>query len=77
MSSFAEGLNRFDRKAGTFQRYQHDPSNPNSMFWVSEIYEDDLGIVWLGDNACGLTRVNCTLGTFNIFSCAIVTCIIQ
>jgi PAS domain S-box-containing protein len=44
-------LNRFDRASGTFTRYEHDPSRPDSFintYGVRAIYEDRAGDLWLG-----------------------------
>jgi Two component regulator propeller. len=39
------GLNRFDRKTGTFTRYMHDPDNPHSLIndKIRAIFEDSKG----------------------------------
>ncbi len=44
------GLNRFDRKSGTFTRYLPDPKNPNSIASdkVRAIFEDSKGTLWVG-----------------------------
>ncbi len=44
------GLNRLDREAGTFSRFQHDPDDPLSLNnnSVRAMYEDRSGILWLG-----------------------------
>lgn len=59
------GLNRMDKKTGTFTRYQHDSKNPNSLInnKVRSIFEDSKGNFWVGTAGDGLhtmDRVNRT-----------------
>lgn len=44
------GLGRLDRKDETFQRYTHDPDNPESISHnlVATLVEDRDGILWIG-----------------------------
>lgn len=50
------GLNRFDRKTETFQRFLHDPEDPKSLSSnnVSAIVEDKNGNIWIGTADRGL-----------------------
>ncbi|HET6555800.1 MAG TPA: two-component regulator propeller domain-containing protein [Prolixibacteraceae bacterium] len=60
------GLNRFDRKTGTFTRYLHDPKNPNSIInnKVRAIFEDSKGNFWVGTSGDGLHTMNRSTGIF-------------
>ncbi|TWW00081.1 two-component regulator propeller domain-containing protein [Chitinophaga pinensis] len=44
------GLNRFDRKTGTFRHYQYDAFNKNTLGSneVLAITEDSKGNIWVG-----------------------------
>ena len=58
VGTFAGGLNRFDRAAGTFIHYEHEPGNPASLSHnnVYAIYEDKEGELWVGTYGGGLDR---------------------
>ncbi len=60
------GLNRFDRKTGTFTRYMHDPNNPHSLIdnKVRSIFEDSKGNFWIGTMGDGLHTMNRKTGSF-------------
>ena len=60
------GLNRMNKKAGTFTRYMHDPRNPNSLInnKVRAIFEDSKGTFWIGTAGDGLHTMDRTKGTF-------------
>ncbi len=62
----AGGLNRLDKKTGTFTRYLHDQKKINSLLSnkVSAIYEDDKGVLWIGTSLNGLHKMNTQKGTF-------------
>src|SRR6185312_275674 len=62
----AAGLNRFDRKTGTFKSYRHDPKNPNSIAdnRVRAIFEDSKGNFWVGTAGDGLQTLDRTTGIF-------------
>lgn len=62
----AGGLNRMDRKTGTFTRYLHDPKNPNSLIdnRVRAIFEDSHGTFWIGTAGDGLHTMDRAKGTF-------------
>jgi signal transduction histidine kinase/ligand-binding sensor domain-containing protein len=62
----AAGLNRFDRKTGTFKSYKHDPKNRNSIAdnRVRAIFEDSKGNFWVGTAGDGLQTLNRTTGLF-------------
>ncbi|HFD87234.1 MAG TPA: hypothetical protein ENJ35_06125, partial [Gammaproteobacteria bacterium] len=52
-------LHLFDRKTETFQRFVHDPDNPNSLSpgAVRTIAEDRDGRLWLGFSGGGICRL--------------------
>ena len=60
------GLNRFDRDAGTFTRYMHDPVDPHSLIGdkVRAIFEDSKGNFWIGTNGDGLHSMDRKTGQF-------------
>jgi signal transduction histidine kinase/ligand-binding sensor domain-containing protein len=60
------GLNRFNREKGTFTRYYHDPSNPNSLTTnkVKALFEDSKGNFWVGTTGDGLHTMDRQKGTF-------------
>ena len=64
-----EGLNAYDPKTGHFKRYQHDPSNPQSLSGnsVRSILEDREGVLWVGTEAGGLDRFDREKGTFTVY----------
>jgi len=75
------GLHRFERSTGTFQRFPPDPppdsafaknstkapTNSLSQYSVSAIYEDPFGMLWLGTVGGGLKRFNPGTGEFRHF----------
>lgn len=63
------GLNRLDRKAGTFTVYRHNPANPASIAedGVQTILEDRSGMLWFGTLTSGLDRFDRATGTFTHF----------
>ncbi|MBF9254928.1 SMP-30/gluconolactonase/LRE family protein [Pontibacter sp. 172403-2] len=60
------GLNRFNPKTGTFERFMHDPDNPHTLFsnWVRAIYEDSRGTFWVGTFGDGLHQMDRKKGVF-------------
>ncbi len=60
------GLNRFNREKGTFTRYFHDPSNPNSLTTnkVKALFEDSKGNFWVGTTGDGLHTMDREKGIF-------------
>ncbi|WP_345158502.1 sensor histidine kinase [Pontibacter saemangeumensis] len=60
------GLNRFDPDKGIFERFKHDPEDPNTLFsnWVRAIHEDSRGTLWVGTFGDGLHRMDRKKGTF-------------
>jgi signal transduction histidine kinase/ligand-binding sensor domain-containing protein len=60
------GLNRLDKKIGTFTRYLHDPKNIHSLISnkISAIFEDNKGVLWIGASLNGLHKMNKQQGTF-------------
>jgi ligand-binding sensor domain-containing protein len=64
------GLNRFDRKSGTFTRFLPDPKNPNSIASdkVRAIFEDSKGTLWVGSlGANGLQSLDRNTGLFTSY----------
>ncbi|WP_373495419.1 two-component regulator propeller domain-containing protein, partial [Aquiflexum sp.] len=60
------GLNRFDKKTGTFKRYLHDPDNLQSLInnKVSSLFEDSRGTFWIGTAGDGLHTMDRENGIF-------------
>ena len=54
------GLNRLNKKTGTFTRYRYDPNNIHSLSnnKVSAIFEDKQGVLWIGTAGNGLHKMN-------------------
>lgn len=58
-----DGLDRFDRRAGTFTHFlQGFESDGQVINDVSTIYEDDLGLLWIGTEETGVIRFNPSSG---------------
>jgi ligand-binding sensor domain-containing protein len=62
----AGGLNRYNNSDGTFTRYLHDPSNPNSIATnkVSALLEDSRGNFWVGTSGYSLHIMDRSKGIF-------------
>lgn len=60
------GLNRFDKKTGTFIRYVYNPKNSRSLInnKVQAICEDSRGTFWIGTAGDGLHTMNRQTGAF-------------
>ena len=60
------GLNRLNKKTGTFIRYLHDPNNIHSLVnnKVRAIFEDNQGVLWIGTAGNGLHKMNTQQGSF-------------
>jgi streptogramin lyase len=60
------GLNRFDRKTGTFKAYRNIPGDPRSISHdeLRSILEDSDGVLWIGTNGGGLNRFDRRSETF-------------
>ncbi|MBC7875218.1 MAG: SMP-30/gluconolactonase/LRE family protein, partial [Ferruginibacter sp.] len=60
------GLNRLDKKSGTFTRYMHNPKDINTIIdnKVRAIYEDSRGNFWVGTSGDGLHTMDRAKGTF-------------
>ncbi|MFZ1979363.1 MAG: two-component regulator propeller domain-containing protein [Bacteroidota bacterium] len=56
------GLNKFDRKSGTFHRYSDKDGLPNNI--IQGILEDHHGNLWISTNR-GLSKFNSSTGRFN------------
>jgi signal transduction histidine kinase/ligand-binding sensor domain-containing protein len=64
------GLNRMDKKTGTFTCYLHNPADPNSLAnnKVRALYEDSKGNFWVGTaGSDGLHLMDRKTGTFQRF----------
>lgn len=64
------GLERFDRRTGTFQHHRAALREPDSLQsdFVFSIYEDRDGIFWLGAWGGGIVRFDRTTSTFRHFT---------
>jgi len=62
-----DGLNRYD--GYNFTVYKYDPENPNSFngIWITSIYEDRSGVIWIGTRNSGLVRFDRDSETFTSF----------
>ncbi|MDP1677198.1 MAG: two-component regulator propeller domain-containing protein [Bacteroidota bacterium] len=62
---FAGGLSVLDRKNGIFTHFNHNDKDHNSLpnDWVTSLYEDRDGIVWIGTDG-GVSTFNRTNNTF-------------
>lgn len=60
------GLNRFDRRQGSFSRYRHDREDSGSLSSnrISAILQDAEGVLWIGTADAGLNRFDRQTGTF-------------
>lgn len=67
--TYSKGLFRYDPATDTFQRFGHDPANPNSLGKndVRVIFEDSRKNLWIGTNGGGLSRMNRQTGLFTNF----------
>jgi signal transduction histidine kinase/ligand-binding sensor domain-containing protein/CheY-like chemotaxis protein len=65
IATYGGGLNKFDRQAKTFVRYQHNLDAPDSLSndTISAIYEDNNGTLWIGTDD-GLNEFNPHTETF-------------
>lgn len=63
------GLNRMNKKTGTFTQYLHDPKNDHSLISneISAIFEDQQSNFWVGTAFNGLHKMNRKEGTFERF----------
>ncbi len=60
------GLNKLDKKSGTFIRYMHNPKDTNSLIdnKIRAIYEDSKDNFWVGTFGDGLHTMDRAKGTF-------------
>lgn len=65
--TFSRGLNKFNRKTGTFIRYLHNPDDPDSIGHdeVSVVYEDGEKNFWVGTLGGGLDKLDRETGRFS------------
>jgi len=61
------GLNIYDINKGIFSSHVFDEGNPFAISsnFVSEIYEDHLGNIWIGTNGGGINKYNSTKRVFH------------
>jgi signal transduction histidine kinase/ligand-binding sensor domain-containing protein len=59
-----DGLNKYD--GFNFTVYRHDPEDPGSLRgnWITALFEDDLGKLWVGTSDSGLSRFDRTRDAF-------------
>ena len=59
------GLNKLNKKTGTFTRYLHDEKDPHSLIdnRVRAIFEDSRGTFWVGTAGDGLHTMDRAKGT--------------
>ncbi|MBK5271062.1 MAG: SMP-30/gluconolactonase/LRE family protein, partial [Bacteroidia bacterium] len=64
------GLNRFNRKTGTFTRYMSDPKDPQTLInnKVRAIFEDSYGNFWVGTKGDGLHSMDRKTGLFTRYT---------
>jgi ligand-binding sensor domain-containing protein len=60
------GLNRFDRKTGTYNHFRNISGDPRSLGsdFVASILEDRTGVLWVGCLGGGLNKLDRKSGTF-------------
>jgi signal transduction histidine kinase/ligand-binding sensor domain-containing protein/DNA-binding response OmpR family regulator len=66
----AGGLNRLDRKTGTFMRFLHDPEDPASLISnrVQALFEDSRGSFWVGTQGNVLHKMDREAGDFERYA---------
>ncbi len=71
VGTYGGGLNRMNIENGTFVHYFNHPDDPASLSddIVFSVYEDNLGMLWVGTNN-GLDRLDPSTGTFMRFGTA-------
>jgi signal transduction histidine kinase/ligand-binding sensor domain-containing protein len=63
------GLSKLNRKADRFERFRHNPDDPNSLsddYYVHAIVEDEDRSVWIATQRGGLNRFDLTTGRFDV-----------
>ncbi|MDJ0835996.1 MAG: ATP-binding protein [Acidobacteriota bacterium] len=69
--SWGTGVDRYDRKTGTFRKFRHNPDDPNSlsgdMVRVLLVDPGDPHILWVGTDGFGLNRLDTRTETFERF----------
>jgi len=68
IGTFYGGLNKYDRKNGSFSHYKREPGNPNSLSnnKVNCILEDRSGVLWVGTEG-GLNKFDCEKEFFTVY----------
>jgi len=63
-----DGLNRYD--GNSFKVFKNDPEDPDSISdnFVTSIYEDEDGVLWLGTGTGGLNRYDPKTGKFKRYN---------
>lgn len=64
------GLNKFDKKIGTFTRFLPKPDDPGSLSHniVASLLVDTNGILWVGTGGKGLNKFDREAGTFKVYT---------
>jgi len=65
-----EGLSHYDRQAGQWDSFQHDPGEPSSLSnnWIMSLYVDRSGMLWVGTLGGGLDKFDVASGTFTHYT---------
>jgi GAF domain-containing protein/ligand-binding sensor domain-containing protein/two-component sensor histidine kinase len=68
LSSWGDGLKRFEPKTGDFFSYRHDSKDPSSLKsnFVTTIYQDSANNLWVGTDG-GLHRLISSEGQFELY----------
>ncbi|NML62098.1 response regulator [Massilia sp. RP-1-19] len=67
VGSYAEGLYRWDARAGRFQNHRHLPGDAHSVAdnRISALHRDRVGTLWVGTWFAGVSRVDLNSGGFS------------
>lgn len=66
IATYGGGLNCYDKKTNTFERY--NSSHSGSDDFINTVYEDNSGIIWFGTFAKGAGYINLNSKKFNHFN---------
>ncbi len=63
------GIAKYDRERMRFLRFEHDPTNPNSLSYntIRSFYQDTSGILWVGTLGGGLNKLSLSTNKFEHF----------